>query len=34
MIAEETGLNKNAVHRILTDHLNIKKSKRGKRIPA
>jgi len=25
MIAEETGLNKNAVHRILTDHLHMRK---------
>ena len=25
MIAEETGLNKNAVHRILTDHLSMQK---------
>jgi len=25
MIAEETGLNKNAVHRILTEHLHVQK---------
>ena len=25
MIAEETGLNKNAVHRILTEHLHMRK---------
>jgi len=25
MIAEETGLDKNAVHRILTDHLHMRK---------
>ena len=25
IIAEETGLNKNAVHRILTEHLNMRK---------
>ena len=25
MIAEETGLNKNAVHRIVTDHLHMRK---------
>jgi len=24
MIAEETGLDKNAVHKILTDHLHLK----------
>ena len=26
MIAEETGLNKNAVHRILTEHLHMRKN--------
>jgi len=32
MIEEETGLDKNAVHRILTDHLHIRKIC-AKRVP-
>jgi len=32
MIVEETGLDKNAVHRILTDHLHMRKNC-AKRVP-